>query len=241
MAVSGARSRCAQWLRSGSCCAVSTFAVPVGTANETGEHVPTAHEPLAVASSSFCSTVSSTLANPSGARPQPSRTSRYSRAEAIRDTETCGHGSVVEVTIFTLAQAAKPPKLVVEGGAETNAGAMNRIAFGRITLRPPPCRGAVLGDANPARPQIRARRSSVYLDREPVLRHTRIGISGRQPDLRRVLLPPTCQKRQTPRSAGESNTPTFLANYQRAESSGPRTGDNGTAVAAIVEDDGHHA
>ena len=157
MAGSGARSRCVQWLRSGSCCAVSTFAVAVGTADESGEHGPTAHKPLAVTSSPFCSTVSSTLAKPSWRAPHPSRTSRYSRAEVICDAETCGHGSVVEVTIFTAAQAAKSAEFLVEGGAEAKAGAMNRIAFSRVALCPPPYRGAVLGDADPARPQIRAR------------------------------------------------------------------------------------
>ena len=170
---------------------------------------------------------------------RPSRTRRYSRPGVVCNTEAPRNGSVVEVTIFAAAQVAKASESCVQRGAEAKAGSVDRMRFGRVALRPPPHRGALLDDVDPPRPQIRAGRMSFHLNREPVLRHPRISVGGRQPNLPKVHCRPMCKERQTPQLTGQSDTPAFSANHERAESGCPGLCDGRAGIATTIEHNGY--
>ena len=195
----------------------------------------------AVASNSSCAAVSNTPANPSGSPPLPSRTCRYRCSEIVLDAESCRCSPMMEVTIFTTPQVAKATELRVQGGAEAEACAVDRPEFGRIALRPTTYRCALLGNADPPRPQIHTGCVCVDLDRQPVPRYLRIGIRGRQPDLCRILVRPAGQKSHASGVPGQADASECSIYDQSAVPGSPGARDGRAGVAAIVEDNSHPA
>ena len=132
----------------------------------------------------------------------PSRASRYGRPGIMSDAEACSHSSVVKVAIFTAAQTAESTKFRVQLSAETKTCTVDRLPFFRVALSPSEYRGTLLGNSDPPRPQIHTGSMSFQLDRQPVPRHARICIGGREPDLARSPYPASMPEERGPLSRG---------------------------------------